>query len=174
GHLLGVVEDVMAGRLTTIPTAEQTEAQAARHRGRPMAEMVDQWSESAPAFEKAIAAAGVWPAVMDVATHEQDIRGAIGRPGARDSDVVQVSTERLITTMRPPVPLRVVCEDLDARVGPGEGDTLTLRTTRFEAFRWRLGRRSRAQMERFDWSADPAPVLDHLVVFGPATLDVLE
>lgn len=25
-----------------------------------------------------------------------------------------------------------------------------------------------------DWSRDPAPVLDHLVVFGPAARDIIE
>jgi hypothetical protein len=49
-----------------------------------------------------------------------------------------------------------------------------LHTTAFEAFRWRLGRRSRAQLAAMEWSADPTAVLDHLVVFGPAARDVIE
>jgi hypothetical protein len=51
---------------------------------------------------------------------------------------------------------------------------LTLRTTRFEAFRWRMGRRSREQLAALDWSGDPTPVLGHLVVFGPARTDIAE
>jgi len=60
---------------------------------------------------------------------------------------------------------------------PGAGreePVLGLRTTRFEAFRWRMGRRSRDQLAALDWSGDPAPVLDHLVVFGPARTDIIE
>jgi hypothetical protein len=51
---------------------------------------------------------------------------------------------------------------------------LVLRTTRFEAFRWRLGRRSRSQVLDLDWSADPGFVIDELFVFGPSPSDILE
>ena len=58
--------------------------------------------------------------------------------------------------------------------GAGKEELLGLTTTRFEAFRWRMGRRSRDQLAALDWSGDPAPVLDHLVVFGPARTDIIE
>ena len=45
--------------------------------------MLDRWAAGAPQFEDAIQAFEIWPAVIDVGTHEQDIRGAIGRPGAK-------------------------------------------------------------------------------------------
>lgn len=51
---------------------------------------------------------------------------------------------------------------------------LGLATTRFEALRWRMGRRSRAQLAVLAWAGDPAPVLDHLVVFGPARHGIAE
>jgi hypothetical protein len=37
-----------------------------------------------------------------------------------------------------------------------------------------MGRRSRGQLAALDWSGDPSPVLDHLVVFGPAMADIAE
>lgn len=175
-HLLSVVEDVMAGRLTRPPTDAETSEQVARHRGRPLPEAVEMWAEMAPAFEDLIAGARVWPAVMDVATHEQDIRGALGIPGSRDNEVVRLGAERLVTMMQPSQPIRIVCEDFEARVGP-EARTdqeLLLRTNRFDTFRWRLGRRSRSQVERYDWSGDPTPVLDELFVFGPSPADIVE
>ena len=42
------------------------------------------------------------------------------------------------------------------------------------ATRSRTGGRSRGQLAALDWSGDPAPVLDHLVVFGPARADIIE
>ena len=51
---------------------------------------------------------------------------------------------------------------------------ILLSTTRFEALRWRTGRRSRAQLAAMDWSGDPTPVLDHLYMFGPAGADIIE
>jgi hypothetical protein len=133
---------------------------------------------------------------------EQDIRGAIGRPGARDTEEVRLSADLLLAALSPPVPLRVAVEDAEFRVGPpgaadagaadagaagagaagaagagaagAAGAGLGLRTSRFEALRWRMGRRSRAQLAKLDWTGDPAPLLDHLVVFGPAARDITE
>jgi len=178
GHMVAVGEDVLEGRLTGPPTAEQTAAQVARFADRPLAEVLARWRELAPQFGEAIDAFGVWPAVLDVATHEHDIRGAVGAPGARETEVVRLGADRLLTWLRPPVPLRVEVEDETYDLGPeggAAGDaTVVLRTGRFEALRWRMGRRSRAQLAGLDWSGDPAPVLEHLVVFGPSPLDIAE
>lgn len=175
-HLLGVVEDVMAGRLTKPPSDAETAGQVARHGRTPLPAVVERWATLAPPFEELIGGAAVWPAVMDVAAHEQDIRGALGRPGARDAEVVRAGAQRLVALMRPSVPLRVVCEDFEVLVGPEDPDhaELVLRTTRFETFRWRLGRRSRSQVHAFDWSGNPEPVIDQLFIFGPSPTDIVE
>ncbi|HEV7212676.1 MAG TPA: hypothetical protein VGN47_13295 [Blastococcus sp.] len=67
-------------------------------------------------------------------------------------------------------------EHAEFAVGPdgsAEGPVV-LRTTTFEAFRWRLGRRSRAQLAAMDWTGDPAPFLDALCAFGPSEVDLVE
>lgn len=53
----------------------------------------------------------------------------------------------------------ITADEIASRPG-GAAEKLVLRTTRFDTLRWRLGRRSRAQLARLDWSADPQPVLD--------------
>ena len=92
--------------------------------------------------------------------------------------MVRLGADRLLTWLRPPVPLRVVVEDETYDLGPeggAAGDAaIVLRTGRFEALRWRMGRRSAAQLAALDWAGDPAPVLDDLVVFGPSPLDIDE
>ena len=173
-HVTAVAEDVLSGRLTRPPTDEETAAQIARFDGVELADVLGRWAAVAPELEPLLSVFDVWPAVSDVASHEQDVREALGAEGARDCDAIRLGAERLITLLDPPVPLRVVVEDADFRVGPSEGQELVLRTSRFETFRWRLGRRSRAQLSHLDWSGDPAPVLDHLVVFGPARNDLVE
>ena len=88
--------------------------------------------------------------------------------------MVRLGSDRLLKGLRPPVSLRVVVEDGAYDLGP-EGDAaIVLTTARFEAFRWRLGRRSRRQLAGLDWTGDPSPVLDHLVVFGPADTHIHE
>ena len=190
-HLAAIVEDALAGRLTGPPSEEETAVQVARYKGRPMTQTLTGWTAGAPRFEEAISAFDIPPAVIDVASHEQDIRGALGRPGARDCPAVQQMAGWLLQRLRTPVPVRVTVEDAEFLAGPGGGGraaaepsagagrgrdepVLGLRTTRFEAFRWRMGRRSRDQLAALDWSGDPAPVLDHLVVFGPARTDIIE
>jgi uncharacterized protein (TIGR03083 family) len=173
-HLAAIVEDALAGRLTGPPSEEETAVQVARYKGRPMPQTLDGWTAGAPRFEEAISAFDIPPAVIDVASHEQDIRGALGRPGARDCPAVQQMAGWLLQRLRTPVPVRVTVEDAEFRIGPEGEPVLGLRTTRFEAFRWRMGRRSRDQLAVLDWSGDPAPVLDHLVVFGPARTDIIE
>lgn len=172
-HLAGVAEDAVAGRLRGLPTEAQTARQVGRCRGLSCEVVLERWAQAAPGFEKRIAAAQIWPAVIDVLSHEQDIRGAIGRPGARDTPAVGAVTDRLLR-FTPPVPLIVEVEDATFRLGDPAHDALTLRTGRWEVLRWRMGRRSRAQLAAMDWSADPAAVLDHLAVFGPAAADVVE
>ena len=77
------------------------------------------WADAAPQFEEIIAAAQIWPAVIDLASHEQDIRGAIGRPGARDTDAVRLCAASVLSRLRAPVPLRVVTEDGEFASDPG-------------------------------------------------------
>ncbi len=173
-HLAAIVDDALAGRLSGPPTDEQTAVQVARYAGRPMAGILSEWAAGSPQFEEVIGAFNIPPAVIDVTSHEQDIRGALNLPGARDNEALLVMAGWLLEQWPAPVPVRVTVEDAEFRVGPDGDPVLGLRTTRFEAFRWRMGRRSRDQLAALDWSGDPAPVLDHLVVFGPARTDIVE
>lgn len=173
-HELAITEDALAGRLAGPPTEEQTAAQVARFRGHDIRDMLAAWAITAPQFGDIAAALEVWPAVIDIVSHEQDIRGALGRRGARDTEAVRVCTDVLLAYLAPPVPMRVRVEDAEFRAGPDDGAELGLATCRFEALRWRMGRRSRAQLAALDWTGDPAPVLDHLAVFGPAAGDIIE
>jgi uncharacterized protein (TIGR03083 family) len=98
-HLTGVCADVLAGNLGDVATDPWTAAQVDTRRDKSMKELVDEWSELAPQVE---AFAGSFPGragdqwVTDLTTHEHDIRGALGRPGARDSDGVAVGVDFLV------------------------------------------------------------------------------
>lgn len=173
-HLAAIAEDSVAGKLTGPPSDEYTAGQVARFGDQGLPSILDAWEQAAPRFGQIIGEHQVWPAVLDLTSHEQDIRGAVGQPGARDCAAVREGAAALLSTLRPPVPMRVEVEDASFRSGPPDGRELRLRTTRYEAFRWRLGRRSKGQLAAMDWAGDPAPVLGHLTIFGPATRDVIE
>lgn len=170
-HLAAVSEEAVVGRLTGPLTDEETATQVARFANRDLAAILDVWAENTAQFADILSAFQFWPGVIDVTSHEHDIRTAIGRPGARDTESVWHCSQRLLSGLQAPVDVRVTVED--GHFGT-DGAELELRTTRFEALRWRMGRRSRAQLTALDWSGDPAPVLDHLVLFGPSITDIVE
>jgi uncharacterized protein (TIGR03083 family) len=176
-HLTAVAEDWAGGRLARAPTDEETAAQIARFGGCDAAEILAAWTGAAARLAHMAETAGVAPPLGDLTSHEHDVRGAIGQPGARDSAAVWHVSDQLLATLRTPVPLRVTVEDAHYRSGPDDGAEraeIRLSTTRFEALRWRTGRRSRAQLAAMDWSGDPTQVLDHLYMFGPAEADLIE
>lgn len=173
-HLVAVAEDSVSGRLSGPPTDDETAAQVARFGGHDVDGILAAWTDAAARLDRMAETAGLRPPLGDIASHEHDIRGALGRPGARDSEAVWHSSDQLLANLRPPVPLRVTVEDETYRSGPDDGVEIGLRTTRFEALRWRTGRRSPAQLAAMNWSGDPAPVLDHLYIFGPAGADLAE
>jgi hypothetical protein len=178
-HLTAVVEDVMAGRIKGPPSSEETSAQVERRRAMPTAEMLEEWTEIAPGFETALQSVRVWPGFLDVLSHEHDIRGAVDRPDGRNNIDVIASADWLLSFWNPPVPLVVRTGHIGRVFGDSGGDTcagadLTLETTPFEVFRFRLGRRSPAQLRAMSWTGDPSPVLDHMVIFGPEPYDVIE
>jgi hypothetical protein len=187
-HLTGVVEDVLAGRLTGPPTEEETSAQVARRKDIETALMLAEWAELAPTFEGLLSEVRVWPGYLDVLAHEHDVRGALSTPAGRDSYEMEVASEYLLSNWSPALPVRVKVGERERTLRPktklGETDAgqtaqdhdvdLTLTTTVFEAFRFRLGRRSRAQLRAMDWSGDPAPLIDKMTVFGPEPYDIIE
>ena len=173
-HLAAVAEDVLSGRLVGPPSDEETAAQVARFAGDDVTAVLAAWATAAARMEQLAATAGLELPLGDIASHEHDIRGALDRAGARDSAAVWCATDKLLANLRTPVALRVTVEDAEYRSGPDDGVEIRLATTRFEALRWRTGRRSRDQLAAMDWSGDPTPLLDHLYLFGPATADLAE
>jgi uncharacterized protein (TIGR03083 family) len=182
GHLTGVAADVMAGRLEGAGTPPWTAAQVAARRGAPLADTLDEWAAVAPALETMLATAPPPVShrlVSDIACHEHDLRGALVRPGARDSDAVDQAIQagvgfldrRLVDCGGPGMRLR--SEMTEWVVGPGKPVT-TLSTDSFTLFRLLFGRRSRAQMAALAWTGDAEPYLGHLALFGPATSDLDE
>ncbi|BCI51933.1 hypothetical protein NIIDNTM18_12110 [Mycolicibacterium litorale] len=174
-HLVAVAQEWCDGRLAGVPTDEHTAAQVARFRDVGTADLLAAWQEATARLGESATRRGLVAPVGDVVSHEHDIRGALGRPGARDSAAVRYVCDQLLDMLEPPVALRVIVEDGEHRSGPTLHDhELRLRTSRFDVLRWRTGRRSRRQLAAMDWSGDPGPVLDTLCLFGPAATDIVE
>jgi hypothetical protein len=171
-HLASVADDAVSGRLSGPPNDRETAEQVARHAGQPTVEVLDEWEGLEAGVRKLLSAAPVWPLMMDALSHEHDVRAAIAVPGARDLPEIHAGANRLLKALQPEGhELRI--EMGDATYGPAEAD-LILRTSAWEAFRFRLGRRSVNQLRRLDWTGDPSPILDELTIFGPSPRDIVE
>jgi uncharacterized protein (TIGR03083 family) len=92
-HLVGVPEDVLAGRMEGVTTDAWTHAQVERYGDLTLTELADLFESSAPKIDSIIhnfPQPIISQFVMDAVTHEQDMRSALGVPGGRDSKAIEV------------------------------------------------------------------------------------
>lgn len=176
-HATGVVADVNAGRLDGAATDPWTNAQVEARRDRPTADVLDEWAEQAATFEpkldteypKAISRT----LLIDLVTHEHDIRGALRMPGGTDTEAYEIARKGFAVGL---------AKELETRGLPGlrleggdgwsfDAGTDPATTVRapdsFELFRALAGRRGVKQVLGYEWSGDPQPYLPVINHFGP-------
>ena len=176
-HLSGTCADVISGNLDGLATPRWTAAQVEARKDRPFAELLSEWNELGPQIAAMV---DDFPppygpqAIGDLTVHEHDVRGALGRPGFRDSEGVAICTDFVIDQFVAPGITELGLEALELRAGRriwlvGAGEPAgTVSTERFELFRALTGRRSPSQIRRFDWTVDPEP---YLPIFGLAPFE---
>lgn len=178
-HVAGITDDALAGRMEGAPGEAWTAAQIERNRALSVDELLERWAAQTPEFALMIDRIGEARPPFDCHTHEHDVRHAIGRPGNRDSVVVEAMALDLASIAGCPVPLDVVVRGRTIRSGPTGGAAAVVLPwiSSFELFRSRPGRRSRRQMRAWDWVGDDADieaVLDVWSFFGPTPVDIVE
>jgi hypothetical protein len=146
-----------------VATEPWTAAQVEARRGVPAARLLDEWDSNALKFEEMIGGVPMeiaGQALFDAVTHEHDIRCALDRPGARESDAFELAWEWLVATRAgfggPTV--RFVTEHGDEVVGEGE-PVATVKASRFEVLRASTGRRSTSEIESYGWDPSCRPDL---------------
>jgi uncharacterized protein (TIGR03083 family) len=194
-HVAGLAADVVDG---TIPVdldlmeqwrnddvAQARDDMTARHVAaratQPLDDVVARWRTSTPDLLAVIRGerppAGALPPgidsvlVTDLNVHEQDIRGALDAPGARDSAGIGIGLAsygfgvayRLAALGLPALELRY--DGKSRLIGEGEVGA-SLAAEKFELFRAFAGRRSRAQIAALDWTGDPEPYLGLIPAYG--------
>jgi uncharacterized protein (TIGR03083 family) len=183
-HLGGVCDDIAHGSLEGVASDAWTDAQVAKRRDWPFARVLDDWIEHAQVVEPMMNAIGhpMGQMLFDAWTHEQDVRGALGVPGARSGTAVELALQWLVDTngaglpagVLAPAPLRVIADGEELVLGSGEPGT-TVRTSKFEFLRALAGRRSLDQVRALDAAGAP---LESVLFFGgfftPASRDIVE
>jgi uncharacterized protein (TIGR03083 family) len=174
-HATGIVADVNAGRVDGAATDAWTQGQVEARRDTKTNDVLDEWAQEAATFEPALD--GLPKAIartllIDLVTHEHDVRGALGVPGGRDSEAYVVARKGYAVGLshalkeRGLPAMRLEAPDWDFETGDDPAVTLRVADS-FELFRALAGRRGRAQVLAYDWSADPEPYLPVVNHFGP-------
>ena len=171
-HVAGIPADILAGNVEGAATDPWTAAQVDARRDKTIAEIVAEWLETGPRVDDMIDSFGRTGAqlLLDLTTHEHDIRLALGRPGERDAPVLDIALDFIAGGFGTFVdqPLAVEADGRSWRFGDGT-PTTTLRGSRFDVVRAFTGRRSRTQVESMDWSGDPSMFVPQLE-YGPFTV----
>jgi uncharacterized protein (TIGR03083 family) len=163
-HLSGGIADALAGRMEGAGTNPWTAAQVEARKDWSVAAILDEWNTNAPQVEPFMDAAGEIgrQGVADVATHEHDLRGVLGLPGARDSDAILIGlgfgAQQLIASASARgISLRV--QSTEGHAFGAEDPSVTLVGDNFELFRSIHGRRSVEQLKEMKWEGDHEEVI---------------
>jgi uncharacterized protein (TIGR03083 family) len=175
-HLGGITADIIAANLDGVATDSWTRKQVDDRRDWPFDDVLAEWEEKGKAVEALMPnfpEVVVGQMITDAATHEHDVRGALGAAGARESEAVDTGVRWGAAALDSSEPLR-----LDTEVGPvsvGDGEPVAaVRASRFELVRSMTGRRSLDQMRAYPWEGEPRPERLLLGIFTPRPTPLVE
>jgi uncharacterized protein (TIGR03083 family) len=163
-HLSGICADIINGNLEGVASDPWTTAQVQARKEWTVEKLLEEWDEYAPQCE-AIAqhfpdgADVQW--LADLTTHEHDLRGALDRPGERDTEAVRMGFEWLVQRFGENAlaphglpPVRFASTEGDEVVAGNGTAGASVKGSRFELFRILTGRRSVEQIVALDWHGD--------------------
>jgi uncharacterized protein (TIGR03083 family) len=170
-HMVGLNADVLAGDEPDDHNSTWTQRQVDRRAGREPADLVAEWLDLTQPMQDWMREHGSRP-LNDAVIHEQDMRGAVGRPGGRDSDglvaVRELMAERFATRVRAahlaPVELRSPVWIFST----GDGDPgLELFAPEFDLARALMTRRTADQLRQWSTAGTIDPYLPVFASLGP-------
>lgn len=176
-HVVGLPVDVLDGDEPEDHDPAWTQAHVDRRRGRSVAELVAEWDDVAPRLVAWMGEHGSRP-LNDVVIHEQDLRGAVGEPGARDTpglaEVRRRMAGRLADAVGDLPPIALVdpapegwrwCSHGDGGVDPDDAP-VRLEASGFDLFRALTSRRTADQLRSWTVRGEITPYLDAFAGLG--------
>lgn len=181
-HVAGSAAELAGGRFPTGGVEEWIADQVKSRSDKSIDDLVAEWTDAAPGFESLLT---TMPGIMsgaltgDAVTHEQDIRAAIGKPGARDGAalglVLDYYAEQLGTRISGAGHGALRIRRGSGEVVVGEGDpAATVTTDDFELLRALTGRRTNDQIAAYEWEGDASPYLEIFSNYGMPEAPITE
>lgn len=187
-HMTGVDADALADDVDESLGEKWTQQHVQDRADADLAAVVQEWSGLAPRVSELIGSADEETAaslVVDVSTHEQDLRGAVDQPGARGTEAMALGATAFASMFGDKVrdeglaPVRMESDGPDGwsylAGGPQDGPegweggtnaAVGVRASLFELHRGLSGRRSQEQVRGWEWTDDPGPYLPLFSAFG--------
>jgi len=170
-HLAGLAQDWVQGNVANYGSAPWTTSQVERFDGQPLEDVIETWvTNAAKVGDLDPSPMGGTPAMWafgDAVVHEVDLRSVLDPGSVIPADAMALGLKAAVARWRAELrtaevpPLDIVATDMRTwRVGMADNATNTVTTTGHELFRFLFGRRSRDQVEAWDWSCDPSIYLD--------------
>ena len=177
-HMVGLGADVVAGDEPDDHNEAWTARQIDRRRDADVATLVAEWRELTDPLRGWMAEHGARP-LGDVVIHEQDLRGAVGVPGGKDSEGLAAIRDRFAPRLAGRLgelpPLALVGEGWTWTSGGDPDDAhVVVQSTDFDLARALVTRRSAAQLHRWTTRGDVGPYLDAFALLGPLPAADLE
>lgn len=181
-HVVGIADDLLAGRLEGLGSDRWTAAQVDARSGWSLERICEEWEGLGPAIDAFTAADDVFGMRMtaDLVTHVHDMAAAVGASVDRDTEAVRLGLERYgpffcERAHHAGLPVVRVEASSGQHWQSAEGTvTAVVRGSDFELLRAFSGRRSAAQVVAMDWDGDPAPYLAVVTPYGLPSDDVEE
>lgn len=169
-HMVGLGADVIAGDEPDDHNEEWTARQVDARRGRDVAALVAEWEVVAEPLRAWMAEHGTRP-LGDVTIHEQDLRGALGEPGGRDTPAMAALRDRFVGRFAPRLdglaPIALVGEGWSwCSAGDPADAAVEVRASDFDLARALMARRSAAQLRAWTVRGDVEPYLDAFATLG--------
>jgi hypothetical protein len=172
---------VVSNNLGGAPGDEWTEAHVAARAGREVPELLEEWEELGPRWEE-IARRAEHPSFivrnpyLDTGVHEADIYGALGLPRP-PAEIYQAITASVVPRVGEDFDgigvFTVITPDGEYRLGNGDAEA-AVRVGTYELSRAVFGRRSRAQIEAWDWTGSPGQFAERISVMPQREQDLVD
>jgi len=181
-HLVGGAEDFAAGNFENAGSDEWTSSQIARRSEMMVPALVEEWRVVSEPMEQMLDQIPPGPTSLligDLVSHEHDVRGALDRPGARDSDAVWIGLDRYVRWFGKRIKdaglPSVTVRSAERRWQAGILDpTVELEGDAFELLRALTGRRTAEEVASLRWSGDPGAHLELVATYTPASRSLEE
>jgi uncharacterized protein (TIGR03083 family) len=181
-HIIGVAADLSVGNLEQMGANEWTSAQVAKRKDHSVTDLIEEWTKLAEQVEPTadlIPPGAAQMLVGDAVTHEHDMRGALNRPGARDTDAVWIGLDRYIRVFGKRIkdaelPSVVVRSgDREWQAGIREPEAI-LSGDAFGLLRALTGRRTIEEISGLEWNGDSTAYVAIFSTYPPTTISLAE